>query len=298
MRPAPLIALSLLLATGCRPPPAPEKLDELCGYLFSHFEDENPREMEAGLTNLETWLLKNLEDTLEGYTVSNLSEETIAALDDRSHNVDGLLGAAVGTESPYDPYAIGVTLASADQEDLMPDAHEFYERTYETDLDCWVEMECEYLETSNYMEDDYPIIGEIHTSNYGQWRWLEIESGDVMVQRTWFTGPSDVLGVDWFELNDQYYLNVLLPQGKGTLTLQTMWLEAKMSGDQVPEAIALNLLISNMINVYDQVNDYLDEHGAAEKPEGCHQAPAPNRAWLMVPLLAGLLALVRGRRRR
>jgi len=285
-----LTACLSLLTVACAPPPAPEELDELCGYLYAHFDDEKTRALEAGLVNLDAWMLAHLDETLEGYSVTNLSDATISALDDRSHNVDQLLGAAVGTTSAsFDPYAIGAALSGADQQELIPDAHVVYERTYVSDLDCFLELECELLTTTNHLEDDYPILGEVISESFGEYRWIELDKGLAMVQRTWLLEPSQV---EWdsFELNDQYYLNILLPRGGGTLTLQSMWVDATLNDSSVSEALALNLLISQMQGVYEQVDSYLEQNGAAEQPEGCATSGARPRASLPLLALLGMLA--------
>ncbi len=285
-----------LLAVGCRQvPPAPEELDELCGYLFAHYDDEHPDALEQGLYNLDTWLLNNLDETFEGYSVTNLSDTTVSALDDRDRNTDAMVGAAVGTESVYTPYALGVPQLVDDQEDLFPDAHEHYERTYLTDADCFEDMSCDFAEVQNYIEDDYPIIGEMIINNHGQYRWVETEKGTVWVQRTWLDVPIDI-GVDWIEIHDQYYLNVLLPYGEGTLALQSMWVEAYWDGLPISENQAQLLLISQMQNVYAQLDEYVGTEGAREAPDkGCSSA---GHSGGLLGLLALLGAAIAGRRRR
>ncbi len=283
----PLLILPIVALLGCRNiPPAPEELDELCGYLFAHFDDEDDAELHAGLVNLDTWLLANLEETLEGYSVSDLSEATINALDDRARNTDAMIGAAVGTESVNKPYAVGVPQVIEDQVEVFPESHDVYQRTYLNDADCFVDTKCEMADVSNYIEDTYPIIGPVITNNYGQYRWIELDSGLAYVQRTWFTEPSE-LEVDWFTLQDQYYLNVALPHGEGALTLQSMWVEAYWDNLPVSEDMAIGLLISQMQNVYVQIDDYVATNGAAEQPRGCVTASSGRAA----PLL-GLLALL------
>ncbi len=287
-----------LIAAGCRaPPPAPVELDELCAYLFAHTADEDTRELEAGLANLDTWMNANLEDTLEGYQVTNLSDAAVEVLDDRNHNTEDMLGAAVGTISQsYEPYAFAIALTVDDPVEVIPDAHEDYERTFLTDTECWVEMTCDHLETENHLYDHYPILNDVESENYSYFRWVEIDGQLGMVQRSWLTRPSDV---EWdsFELNDQYYLNVLLPYGEGgTLTLQSMWVDATLNDSSVPEAMALNLVISQMQSVYEQVELFLDSNGAAEQPRGCAVRPAPRG--LVALGLLGLLALIGVRRRR
>ncbi|MFH1464844.1 MAG: hypothetical protein ABIO70_10710 [Pseudomonadota bacterium] len=292
MRVVPLLLLPVL-AAGCRKvPPAPVELDELCGYLFAHFDDEYPDAMQEGLYNLDVWLLANLEETLEGYSVTSLSEETINALDDRARNPDDMIGAAVGTESIYTPYALGVPQVVDDQEDLFPDSHDYYDRTYLTDTDCFVEQKCEDAAVQNYIEDTYPIIGSVITHNHGQYRWVETELGTAWVQRTWFDVPAE-LEVDWIDIQDQYYLNVLLPQEHGTLTLQSMWIEATWDGLPVSENMAKNLLISQMQNIYTQMDAYIENNGARVEPRGC--ATSGSRGtWGLLALFG--LGLLRRRR--
>jgi MYXO-CTERM domain-containing protein len=284
------------LAIGCRQvPPAPEELDELCGYLFAYFDEEHPDALEEGLYNLDTWLLDNLEETFEGYAVTNLSDATVSALDDRERNTDAMVGAAVGTESIYTPYALGVPQLVDNQEDLFPDAHEHYERTYLTDPECFEEMSCDEAEVENYIEDDYPIIGEMIVNNHGQYRWVETEKGMAWVQRTWLNEHID-LGVDWIEIHDQYYLNVLLPYGEGTLALQSMWVEAYWDGLPISENQAQLLLISQMQNVYTQMDEYVASEGAREEPKrGCSSS---GQAHGLLGLLALFGAAIAARRRR
>ncbi len=289
------LALSLLLV-GCGPPPAPVELDELCAYLFAHTADDDKRELEAGLVNLDAWMNANLEDTLDGYQVTNLSETAVEVLDDRNHNTEDMLGAAVGViVESYDPYAFSVALTVDDPVDVVPGAHEDYERTFLSDTECWVDLSCDYLETENHLWDNYPIIGDVDSENYSYFRWVELDTGLAMVQRSWLTRPSDV---EWdsFELHDQYYLNVLVPYGVGgTLTLQSMWVDATLGDSSVPESMALNLVIGQMQEVYEDVETYLDANGAAVQPKGCATSPAERRAALLG--LLGLLGLLFVRRR-
>lgn len=286
-----------LIAAGCRaPPPAPVELDELCAYLFAHTADEDTRELEAGLANLDTWMNANLEDTLEGYQVTNLSDAAVEVLDDRNHNTEDMLGAAVGTISQsYEPYAFAIALTVDDPVEVIPDAHEDYERTFLTDTECWVEMTCDHLETENHLYDHYPILNDVESENYSYFRWVEIDGQLGMVQRSWLTRPSDV---EWdsFELNDQYYLNVLLPYGEGTLALQSMWVEAYWDGLPISENQAQLLLIGQMQNVYAQLDEYVGATGAREAPEG--GCSTTGRKGGLLGVLALLGAALIGRRRR
>lgn len=292
-----LLFLSVLLASGCRPPPAPEELDELCAYLFGHFEDESPRELQAGMTNLDTWMRAHLEDTLDGYEVTNLSDAMVGVLDERNHNTDGMLGAAVGVLiETYDPYALGIAMTVEDPVEVIPGAHEAYTRTFLSDTECWIDVDCEFLRTTNHLEDHYPILDDVTSENWADFRWVELETGLAMIQRSGLTQPSEV-EYEAFELHDEYYLNVMLPHGqKGTLTLQSMWVDATLNDNSVPEGFALGLVISQMKAIYDDVVEFLDSNGAAVQPGGC--AAVPARRDLLGAALLGLLGLAVVRRRR
>ena len=289
------LPLLLLVSLGCRKvPPAPEELDELCGYLFAHFDDEHPEALEQGLENLDTWLLDNLEETLEGYSVTDLSEATVNALDDRARNPDEMIGAAVGTQSANDSYTLGVTQLMADQEQVFPDSHNEYQRDYLTETDCFIDKKCDFAEVANEIDDTYPVIGSVLTKNHGQYRWVETDKGLAWVQRTWFDEPAEV-AADWAEIEDQYYLNVVLPQDGATLALQSMWVEAYFSNLPIPEDAATNLLISQMQSVYASLDSYIETNGALEEPKGCSSTGrSPGLLGLMALLGAALL----GRRRR
>ena len=297
----PCLLLFPFLALGCRSlTPAPEELDELCAYLFAHTADEDSRELEAGLTNLDTWMLAHLEDSLVGYSVTNLSDTAVEVLDDRNHNTEEMLGAAVATISEgYGPYAFTIALTVEDPVEVIPGSHEDYVRTFLTDEQCFADLDCEQLETENHLFDNYPIIGDVDSENYSMFRWVEQDKGLAMVQRSWLTRPSDV---EWdsFELNDQYYLNVLLPYGEGgTLTLQSMWVDATLNDNSVPEDMALSLVVSQMQDVYKDVEKFLDANGAAEQPRGCASAGGRRGgAGLGLLGLLGLVGLLGLRRRR
>ncbi len=296
MRTLPMLLSALLLPSlACAPPPAPKELDELCGYIFAHGSDENPRELQAGLANLDAWLLANLEETLEGYTVTNLSEATVAAIDDRNHNVDEMLGAAVGTISEgYEPYAMAIAMTIEDQTEVEPDSHVGYERTYLTDEQCFADLECEILETTNRLYDNYFMLGDVDSENYAAFRWVETEKGLAMVQISWLTRPSEVER-ESFELNDQYYLNIQLPKDGGTLALQSMWVDARLNDDSVSEELALSLVVSQLQKRYEYIEEFLDNNGAAVQPDGCSSSGWSGGSTALLGLL-GLLGLAWRRR--
>lgn len=269
MRKLPFVSVLLagaLTQTGCsRPPDAPATLDDLCGYLYGHFPDEDPEAMEAGLANLRAWLDApgNLEATLEGYTVTNIDQATVDALDDAQHTVEGLAGAAIGTEGPYPPQDIAETLILVEPTELSPGIYEVYERTFmpegpegEANAQCFVDQDCEFLQTVNYMETTFVLGLTVATTTNGWYRWVDTEEGPAMVQRNWLAAPAE-LNFDWLEVDEQFYLNVVLPKDGGAVRLQATWVVARFIGVDFPEGTALDMMIRQMKSVYEDVDAWL-----------------------------------------
>ncbi|MDP6934594.1 MAG: hypothetical protein QGG40_16850 [Myxococcota bacterium] len=247
-----------IIVTGCkRPPDAPNDLDALCGYLYAHALDEDPAELEAGLDNLAAWLDTQLDETLEGYTVSNLDQDTVDNLDEQTRDLDGLVGAAVGSESLHSAEDLLLALSIEDPMEVFPDAYEIYERTYVTDSDCFSDRSCDTLEVINYQTVNYPLGLQVTSESTGQYRWAEPSIGLSGIQRTWMNGPATV-NVEWLDVEEQYYLNTFIPLGETTIRLQATWVIAEVSSSDVPENLALTTVVSTMQAWSEDLDAYLD----------------------------------------
>ncbi|MBN1337291.1 MAG: hypothetical protein JXB39_15135 [Deltaproteobacteria bacterium] len=290
MRLNPLLALPL---AACGPPDAPDQLAELCGYLYGHLMDPNPRALEAGLDNLDAWLSRpaHLESTLEGYEISNLDATVLEEIEGEVPDLENLHGAAVATRGVDSVWDVAWTLVAVPPEDLSPDLYERYDREFLTDPECFLSLECETLEVANAMSNNYPLGVLVSTSNRGQYRWVDTERGLALVQRTWLTSPAKV-NVSWLTVDDQYYLNVVLPDGEASLRLTATWILATLLSSDVPEGVALSLVIDNMQSIYADVDGWLAEHadsGVPPAPEGgrCGCATRPLAGPWLVALVLG-----------
>jgi len=255
----------LVLATGCKKPPeAPATLDDLCGYLYAHHADEDPEALEVGVANLDAWLDQNLEATKDGYTITNLSQETVDAIGDgRTHDLEDLVGAAVGTDGPYAPAEIANTLILVQPTDLSPGMYESYDRTYlpegeegEQLAQCFVDQDCEAMEVDNAMTSTYAGFLTMSTTTHGEYRWVETEDGKAMIQRTWITAPV-VLDPALAEVDDQFFINIVIPQADGAVRLTATWIVARIVGADIPESWALNMVIDEMQSIYADVDAWL-----------------------------------------
>ncbi len=252
----PLLPLFALAALACKPPPdAPEDLDELCGYLYSHHADEDTAAMEAGMANLLAWLDVHWEEATEGYVVTDLTQETVDSLDGSSRSVEGILGLAMAHRSEHPVNESAYAVAGVDQDEVFPELYEEYSREYLSDEQCFLDQECERLEALEEMVTGY-ALGITSTSNaHSQYLWVDLDEGSSMVMRNWFVAPPEV-NFDWITIQEQYYLNLFLPRGEASYRLQAMWLVFEQ--DNVPEDVALNMAVSDMTDNFEQFDLYLD----------------------------------------
>ena len=248
--------LLLMFVAGCKAPPdAPEELDELVGYLYAHVADEDDAPLEVGAANLDAWLGERLEETLDGYTVENLSEETVSSLGEGERKLTDLAGAAVGHVSE----ATVEDLVSAA---LLEDAAEVYgptyisfEREFEGDVACFVAGDCDWLESEVWSSQDFTLI-QVETNSRIQYRWVDTPNGRAFVERTWLRVPATV-SLDGLEVDQQYYVWMMLPEGDGSRSIQSTWIVAKMSGDQLDEDFALRMVINSMSKLATDLDTYV-----------------------------------------
>ena len=57
------------------------------------------------------------------------------------------------------------------------------------------------------------------------------------------------VSLDGLEVDQQYYVWMMLPEGDGSRSIQSTWIVAKMSGDQLDEDFALRMVINSMSNL-------------------------------------------------
>jgi len=266
-RPA-LLALTLVLSAqlGCkRPPAAPAELDKLCAYLFTHFDDEDPASLEVGIDNLEAWLDQSLEETLEGYEVSVLDQDTVDALDDVDRDLTGVVGAAVGYESHNSVIDQTHALVLADQAEVFEGTYSSYTREFLSDADCFMAGDCETAKMLNSGVADYPFSLEVSSSSWADFRWVErggshFSTGEnSLAHRTYMTGPAEV-NVDWIQVREQYYLDIVMPRDGGALKLQATWFVAEVGDAPLPENMALQLVIGSMQDAGSKLDEWVDEN--------------------------------------
>lgn len=259
-----LFAIAIALLPGCRHlPEAPQELDELCGYLFQHANDE-PEDLtiEAGAINLDAWLDINIDATAEGYSVNTLSDDAVNALDDGDRSLDGVKGAAVGYTSENDLETLMSTLVSASPADMYPDEYLSFQRTWNGDPDCFAAGDCDSLEAESFSTLSLPAGIQADVDSMVQYRWVDTEDfGRIAVQRTWMHVPP-TLNVTWLTVDQQYYVWMFIPNNDagGSRSIQATWMVASFLGTAPPEDFVLNTVVSSMQGNSTGLDDWIASH--------------------------------------
>ena len=254
-----MLAFVLLLACSA-PPEAPRELDELVGYFFSNVPVEDEAVLTAGGDNLDRWMETRLAETLDGYSVKVLSQETLDALDDRARPAAGLVGAAVGYESAFTPPMLAAGVLTTDPLERDPDVTLAYTRESEDDVACFLDQRCDTYTYVYDATDALPLGIEVSYQNVVQYRWFALSSGETaLVTRQWMVEPAE-LNVSWLEVDAQYYTWVSLPHGEGTRNMYALWAQTRLTGNDVPEEFALNLAIDSLRGGGEKMDAWLEDH--------------------------------------
>jgi hypothetical protein len=258
----PLLA-PLALLSACRPPPdAPEKLEDLCGYLYDHVGDEDDEALAVGLNNLRAWLNKgdNFEATVAGYSITQLDQDTVDKLDDRPRDTSDLLGAASVYDHGHKLRPLLDAIVVKNQMEVFTDNYLAYERTFDQPPKCFPDRDC--LELAGMSITTSSFVGaEIVTKNRQQFRWIETDDGWAMVRRNWLITPAEtsVFGTD-IVLEAQYYLGVALPYGGRTSHLIATWMEADYGAIPATDDFIKSQIVKSMQEQGEQLEAYLDEN--------------------------------------
>jgi hypothetical protein len=252
-----LLLIPFVSGLGCkRPPDAPESLDELCSYIYEHVMDEEDEYLVAGLENLVPWLEEHFEETYEGYTITNLSQEAVLSLDGVERDLTSLLGAAVGFDMEAKVAEVVHALLSEDMGEIFEGTYDTYEREFSTDRDCFLDRECDSVELDIHVVANYPLGLEVEATSRVQYRRVEIDGEEAIVQRTWMLEPGES-NKDWLTIDQQYFLSVNLPRDGATRRVDAMWVKAFLGEGDVPENFALQVAIDTMRSTGESIDAYL-----------------------------------------
>ncbi len=240
---------------ACAPPEAPEDLQLLAAYIFTHADDEDDAELKAGLDNLHIWMgLDHEEDIEEGYQINLLGEEAVSDLEGTDFDLtEDLVGAAVAHESSHGVGGFAQVMIAEDWETVIVDQYEYYDKTYTEGEDCMVDRDCLVAKANS--ESELVQLGiSIVSKNRIQYRWVETDEGWAFVHRSWLTEPPTVSS-DLVDPQSQFFLSVVLPRDP-VVRVQATWIDTRILGVNVPK----NQVVKTMRDQGDSVEEFMDDN--------------------------------------
>ena len=253
------VMAALFALAGCKElPEAPETFAELCAYLYEHHADEDPAALIAGLEQLATWLDEHPEEAEDKYSVDPLTEEIVDSLDDKDRTAEEMVGLAVARQSHHPIEDTTHCLVVTPQDAIYPDTYDEYEREYVGDPDCFMDKECPRIGAMEHLESSFALGVTSVSDAHNQYLWVELERDWAMVHRNWQL-EAPVVNLSLLEVDEQTYLDVLVPGESGVWRVQAQWTVYDQDND-IDQGLAENTVVNLLIKCHDEMEAYLDEH--------------------------------------
>lgn len=253
--------LFLLLCGSCAAPApeAPDDIEELMGFLYEHYEDEDDGALVNGLNKLDEWLQNedNRAAAMEAYTFTDLPESAVDDLDDRTRKTDKLKGHGVLTLSPHKVEDIATLLGSKEFENLYKDKYDEYERTFEMDTSCFADKSCDRVTgtihaVSSWLGGAVSMTTDLEVGV----RWVETDAGWMALNRSWLMRPAFGSCCD-FILEASYYIAAIMPDGDAAMRMHGSWAELDYGSVPIPEEEAASRALQTTIDDSANTNEYL-----------------------------------------
>lgn len=223
-----MILLPLLVA--CKSPdPAPTRLEDLIGWMFTHADDEDLTELNDGTANLSAWMDGHFDATLPGYQVNTLTETQVEALGVGPRDLTGLQGVAVGYPYSSDADQVADALMASRDADNADSGDENSTVAVEGTTTCFADKSCDWAVFDAHVVTDLGFGITMETQTRYQYRRYETDAGTVLLQRSW-SQQAPVLTTSLFSIDQTYQIWVLVPEGGSWRSIQGEWVDATVMG--------------------------------------------------------------------
>ncbi len=265
IRTAALVAVPALavISTACKPPvEAPEDLGQASRFAFQHFDTEGGEEVVAAvLDTIEPHIL-GIED-LSG----NSADRTVAPpplLPDHWGTITGNADAdpqeqvpvAVAGESIHGIAAHVGLVAEPNYVCVESDTTVYAQRTFTTDVACFVDGSCDKVETVQETRKESALADVWYDWNK-DYRTFELEDGrQLMVGRGWVdqAWTTDGGNGSW---DQSYTLDIWLQDGDRTLRYVSNWSSVTLS--TVNDGIWASLVESGTVEAGENADAFLTD---------------------------------------
>jgi hypothetical protein len=260
--PTPIVSL-LPVLLGCKSlQPAPTDLDELAHFFLAEFAQEDDNRLQEGSDNIARWY--DTQGSAEGATgtVSTVQPAGLEAMGLASDlDMSSLVGVfELITHPKCSVSDIDQIYVFEDQQLLFNDPYDAYERTYDTDVGCFLSGECAELSWTITITDS--MLGKSMT--YDLLVELRRLTSGALLVRSWMPEPAVLEdGDESVTFFDQsYHIEVFSPRSSGSsLHFYAMWNSGGLQGVDTTGDFWINQHLSGL----QDWNDRLDELCVADR---------------------------------
>lgn len=275
-----ILLLSVVLA-GCHraPPPGNPEFNDAVRALFVNFEGE-PVDVAFTMRALETAIDASMDVSSGNSNDRALAPERLTEADVAGlvHPRDPALAlpVAVAGLSPFPVFDQQHVQMLTDQRPVEPYSPDFFERTFLSGDDCWLDAGCERLETSNDLikENTLMKIPYVFKKNF---RWIDLNLPDpvdvpegeeavnpgeprwAIIARSWteesFEGENENTAIE-----QSFTAEVWLPRGESTVRMLSVWSEMRFDGINFTDDQVAGTTRVGIDKNFEAANDWLEEN--------------------------------------
>ena len=229
--------MTLLFLLACaKAPEAPAAMEQLAGWFFREWPNEDPAAMQSAVLQLYDCADKvdlHAEDPLDrGWVVGPLARPDVEGLVEHDNDPANSFGVGIVYASSHDLDAHMEVIAVADQTQVEPNSERFDRTWVDGDPDCLREGSCESMRSHNDVHRKN-VLYEIEYEIIKEWRYVDVvdQDGQVVDQalaaRSW---NLDEVTDDTVKLLQGYALDVFVPTDTGSTRLHLSWQETDIPG--------------------------------------------------------------------
>jgi hypothetical protein len=261
-----VILLGAALLTGCAVPlEAPDDLGSIGGFLFAQFEGDEGPLLEA-VRNVRATLAT--EVAIDGprrdrqFAVEILGEDQLTDVTHPDVDVQLQSPVALSYRSVHAVAAMARLQTVAEQTPFEPSSPDVYDRSFDSDVACWLDGSCDRLETINAITKDN-LLYTVPYVTRKHFRRLALEDGAAIVSRTW----SEEVGVGEQGRNsiDQNYAAdfwIEDPEDPSrTLRLQYAWSSVTLEGVDLNEVDIRGIIADGVDKTFVAQDEWITEQG-------------------------------------
>ncbi len=241
---------------ACTVVDAPEEIEDLVVYGFEHFDDDS-RHLQAVSDQLFPWVDENFVEMTDGWRVNNLTEEHLEAAGVENPDIEDVLGAIAAAEYRHTLDEIIPLLAHPHKDDLYEQVVNF-EIIEDTDLDCFLEQECEMYSYTAEQTVTVTLLGQSTQTFDQSLRWIyRNDEEPFVVGRTVSPTPIE-FNTSIVAVDQQYALFAVYPWGDAARRAEAFWVESRIIGADVPDTFAVSQAANQIGNQAERVCDQID----------------------------------------